>query len=270
MIWAIMPLMFLASCSQKDKVSLSEAGLPLASDVNAYVSVDTANVVTFHTDAKGIVPLWYFSDEDFAAQNDYKRTFPMKGTYTIQVKAYNKNGISDGSVAKQFIVEKDLYALYLSGSGSKTWVWDKATAGHIGCGPSGTIGLSWWSCGPNEKAGTGMYDDELTFKNDNSYTFSPGKDGLIYVNAGSGYKTSYKTGSGDYDAPCDVINSTYSFEQVGSPVYLVFPANTIASYIPNPEALTTPKFKIINISRNLLEVAIDNGGIAWHYRFIPK
>jgi hypothetical protein len=270
MIWAIMPLMFLASCSQKDKVSLSEAGIPKIADINVSITVDSLNWVTFHIENKAIVPVWYFAEDDFFAQNDYKRKFDIPGTYSVDVKVYNKNGISDGSITKTFVIEKGPFVTYLTANSSKTWVWDHKVAGYLGCGPSGTTGLGWWSAGPGDQASTGLYDDEITFKVDKSYIYNPGADGKLYVNAGSGYKTEYKTGSGDYDVPVETLTSSYKFEQSGGSVYLDFPANTMVSYIPNPEALAKPRYKILNLTANVLELVVDNGGIAWHYRFIPK
>jgi hypothetical protein len=47
-------------------------------------------------------------------------------------------------------------------------------------------------------------------------------------------------------------------------------STTMISYIPNPEAMSNPKYKILTLNANLMELAADNGGIAWHYRFKAK
>lgn len=266
----LLSLSLMVACAPEEPVTLSESGLPEVSDLNVSVSV-AENVVTFHVDNKELVPVWRFSENDYVAQNDYKRSFTLPGKYTVEIKAMNKNGISEGSVTKEFTVESTPTLTFLAGNGSKTWVWDPSVAGHFGCGPSGGDGLGWWKAAAYDKAGTGMYDDQITFSTDLKYTYSPGADGKIYVNWESGYKAEYYQGNkNDYDAPATALNTTYSFEQSGTSVYIVFPANTMLSYIPNPQALTTPKYKILTLTENLLELTVDNGGIAWHYRFVPK
>jgi len=120
--------------------------------------------------------------------------------------------MSDGSKMVEFVVEHDYVPpydpaediRYISGGSEKTWVMDKATKGHLGCGPTGTNGLEWWSANPFDKEGFSMYDNQLTFRSNGTFTFDP-VDGMIYVNAGSGYETSYKTAEEDYVAPAPVV-----------------------------------------------------------------
>ncbi len=261
---------FVTGCSADDVDHPSKSGLPNLSEMKVNITVGEMNVVTFNLENTGCVPVWIFDENDVVAENGYTRTYLDDGTYTVQVRVYNHNGMSEGSITQEFVVKDNLAIYYLAGTGNKTWVMDAGTAGHIGCGESGSNGLGWWSAGPNEKAGSGMYDDMLTFGSDLSYNFNPGPDGMIYVNEGSGYKPEYNTGNGDYDAPADVINSTYKVERRGEFLYLVFPQNVHIGYIPNPEALADPSYKILTLSENEMELVVDNGDIAWHYRFIPK
>lgn len=273
------------ACSPDDDYNHpSEANRPEMSDYNINIAIDTANNVTFSIDDPTSVPVWTFTSvtgqKTIIAQNDYVKNYPQKGDYSVEVKVYNVDGMTVGSVVQDFTVEKNYvapfarpYIAMLSGGTQKTWVWDAASQGHIGCGPSGTNGLAWWSCGPYGKDGVGMYDDRLTFSSDCSYTYDPGVGGTVYVNAGSGFKPEYSTGNGDYEAPVDPIYTYCTFEKVKQndveQLYLTFPTQTIVGYIPNPEAYTTPRFKVLNITDNVLEMVIDNGGIAWHYQFIP-
>ncbi|HEX3006778.1 MAG TPA: hypothetical protein VHO90_04085 [Bacteroidales bacterium] len=272
-LWLALSLLAYTACSPEGYDSVNVSGLPKISEASVSISV-AKEKATFHLDNKDLVPVWIFTNGDKVdriAQNDYVRSYALPGDYSVEVKLYNKNGYSDGSVTKQFKIESTPTLTYLTGSGSKTWIWDKSVAGHFGCGASGGDGLGWWKAGANEKAGTGMYDDELTFTSQMGYTFNPGPDGKIYVNKDSKYKAEYYGKDGnDYDAPCDLVTTTFKFQQDGSTVYIVLPQNTMLSYIPNPEALTNPKYKILSLTNDLLELAVDNGGIAWHYRFIPK
>lgn len=276
---AILLLLGFIACSPEKFESPVQSGVPQASDLNITISVnDTNNVVTFHCDNTKCVPIWIFSDGKLYAQNDYQATYKKAGTYSVEVKAFNNDGISDGSVVKTFVITKNYmspqekaYVKALTGSGTKTWVWDSGTDGHFGCGEPGGAGLNWWSCGANGKKGTGLYDDQITFTSDGGYTYSPGADGLLYVNAGSGYKPEYLVTAGvDYDVPSTSVTATYSLAQAGNNYYITLPAGTMMSYIPNAATLTNPNYKILSLTDNLLELVADNGSIVWHYRFIPK
>jgi hypothetical protein len=275
MTWVFLPLLSILACSPDEPESLSEGSIPKISDVNVSVSVDDKGVATFHIDKTNLAPIWYVNvgkDTVRAAYNDFQYTFNLPGNYSVDVKVYNKNGVSDGSVKKEFNVAKTKTLNFLTGGSSKTWKWDYTQKGHIGCGPSGTNGLSWWSAGANEKASTGMYDDELTFTAESKYTFDPGPDGLIYVNKDSKYKPEYYIAQGqDYDAPCTKVTTNFQFVQSGSNLFIQLEdVNTMVSYIPNPDALSMPKYKVLALNDTLLELTHDNGGIAWHYRFTPK
>jgi hypothetical protein len=65
--WAIIPLLFLVTCTTEDTINLSEYGLPKISDMDITISIDTTNQVTFHIDNTECVPIWIFSDDDRVA-----------------------------------------------------------------------------------------------------------------------------------------------------------------------------------------------------------
>lgn len=267
------------SCTPEEIETLDGAGVPKISEMQITITVADDNMVTFHLENEGFVPVWILSSTKTITQNNYQIRYKESGTYSVEVKAYNRNGVSDGSIVKEFIVEKDYvapidesaYISKLAGTGSKTWYWDFSSDGHLGCGESGSVGTNWWKANANEKVGFGLYDDSFTFSSDKSFSFNPGNDGMVYVNVASGYKPEYLLSSGnDYDAPCVVQNTTFTFEQEGENVYLVFPANTVFSYIPNPEALINPRFRILSITNSKMELVVDNGSIAWYYRLVTE
>ncbi len=279
-VLAIFALSAFVACTADNYDSPKESVLPVASGLDISISVnDTNNVVTFHCDDKACVPVWIFGDKDLVAQNDVQRSYTKAGTYTVEVKAYNRNGMSDGSVIKTFTVAKDYmspqvkaYLKSLTGGSSQIWVMDAATKGHLGCGPTGSTGLDWYSAAPNEKAAFGMYDDELTFASEGGYTYDPGADGKLFVNAGSGYKPEYLLTPGtDYDVPAQKVVTTYTFTQSGGNYYITLPVNQYLSYIPNAAALSNPQFRVLTLTDHVLELVVDDGNsIAWHYRYITK
>jgi len=186
----------------------------------------------------------------------------------------NANGISEGSVVKQFTITNsliDFAAIYnkIAGTSSKQWVWDADIAGHVACGPSGSDGTLWYSAKPNEKAAVGLYDDVLTFNSDKSYTYDPGEGGTVFVNTNCTIFKEYNNGA-DFMAPVSKQTASWTVSVEGNDLYLVFPAKTMIGYIPDDEAYNNPKFRILSLSENSMELVSDNGKIAWHFALKTK
>lgn len=275
--WALL----LSACQQNEYLTPDKTKIPKAADIAVTVDVtydeNFLSTVAFNYSAPlGTSPAFIFSSSDVVTKSQFTRTYKIAGTYSVEVKAFNSHGISEGSQMVEFIIPYDYIAPYdpsddvrlLSGGSSKTWVMDAATDGHFGCGESGGDGLNWWSASAHNKDGWSLYDNTLTFNSDMTYTFDP-VDGMIYVNTGSGYEPSYNLNDGnDYIAPAEVQNTTYSLEMDGS-IYLKFPANTLIGYVPHMDAVTNPTYRILTLTSSVLEFVVDNGSIAWHFRFIP-
>jgi|WetSurMetagenome_2_1015567.scaffolds.fasta_scaffold12911_3 hypothetical protein len=274
-IFAFMCLVLMVSCSPESFTAPSQSGLPKATDIDATITVNqTTDSVTFKLNNKGENPIWYFSDGKVSTVNGCSKVFSMAGTYSVEIKVSNANGISEGSVIKQFtinnsLIDKTIY-VKLAGSSSKVWVWDQNTAGHLGCGPTGSNGTDWYNAKPNEKASMNMYDNSFTFTTGGNYTFDPGAGGTVLVNVGCSIFKSYNTTGSDFIVPVSSQTATYQITMDGGNTYIVFPAKTLLGYVPNDNIYNTPKFRILTLTSSLLELVADNGTIAWHYRFIPK
>ncbi|MEG1616075.1 MAG: PKD domain-containing protein [Bacteroidales bacterium] len=269
-------LFLVAGCSPDSISHPSEGGIPLAADINAEILVDqTTNEVTFKINNRACNPVWIFEDGKVSTVNGLTKTFVVAGTYQVEVKISNRNGISDGSVFKEFVIENTImdftpYLKRLSGDGTKNWVWASDMKGHIGCGESGSDGLGWYSAEPGDKAAWGMYDDLFSFTNAYEYTYNPGEGGTVFVNTGCSVFSQYNTGDGqDFMAPVDPMTVGWEFVVEGNDVYLQFPEKTLLGYVPNDEIYNAPKFRVVTIKENLLELVADNGAIAWHYILQP-
>ena len=266
--------------------------LPEASSLDVVIDVDQAtNYVTFTVKNTALVPMWIFGEDkiDGKANKKYAYTgngislrIREAGTHQVEVKAYNAHGISVGSKIVEYTLDNTYrdpfdptpYMKAIAGE----WQWNSEVAGHFGCGEPGTDGTNWWSCGANEKADWSLYDDRMTFTADGVYTYNPG-DGQVYVNKDSGFKNEYNTNDGnDYIAPIDEYTTSYTIENSWNDagieeIYLVLPEGSNLSYIPNPEALTNPRWRFLETKTSAIKkkmsLVIDNGGIAWKYEFIP-
>lgn len=154
----------------------------------------------------------------------------------------------------------------LYGKTSKTWVLDSEANGHIGCGPDQSNPAGWWAAGPNEKAGFGLYDDEITFYADGKYVFNPGADGKIYINKDVTAIGSGTTQSEDYDIDWTVQESTYTLN--GD--VLTFPEGVVIGYVANNESVTNPIYVITENTEDKLVIVANFSGISWQYIYKPK
>lgn len=154
----------------------------------------------------------------------------------------------------------------LYGKTSKTWVLNSEANGHIGCGPDQSNPAGWWAAGPNEKAGFGLYDDEITFYADGKYVFNPGADGKIYINKDVTAIGSGTTQSEDYDIDWTVQESTYTLN--GD--VLTFPEGVVIGYVANNESVTNPTYVITENTEDKLVIVANFSGISWQYIYKPK
>ncbi len=98
----------ITACSPEE-FSGANGNIPQASDYadNFKVTVDqTTNYANFEfTSAPGVTPVWII-DGTYSSAYNLSKYFRKKGSYTVECKVKNANGISDGSVMKTFVVEK--------------------------------------------------------------------------------------------------------------------------------------------------------------------
>lgn len=154
----------------------------------------------------------------------------------------------------------------LYGKTSKTWVLDSEANGHLGCGPDQANAAGWWAAGPNEKAGFGLYDDEITFYADGKYVFNPGADGKIYINKDVTAIGPGTTQSEDYDIDWTVQESTYTLNGDA----LTFPEGVVIGYVANNESVTNPTYVITENTEDKLVIVANFSGISWQYIYKPK
>ena len=146
----------------------------------------------------------------------------------------------------------------------KVWVMDSSVPGHLGCGPDADNPASWWAAGPDEKAGTGLYDDEITFFSDGKYVYNPGPDGKVYVNWGvTAIGPNDTVGQTDADVAYELTETTYEFDGE----IITLPANTPMVYVPSDAMYAAPTFKVTELTETTLKVVIMNDGCYWQMIF---
>ncbi|MCH5242920.1 MAG: hypothetical protein J1F67_10980 [Muribaculaceae bacterium] len=288
-------VMFAASSCTEEKIyGLDPNGIPEAGNyvIKAEVNQETNKVSLMLTDkngnpAVGVFPVWKVYTKATPVRSTrpvYTDIVTLAGDYDIEAQVANRNGVSDGVLTGTFHIENTMvdfspYILFLTNNETKKWQIAANEQGHLGCGESGTDGLNWWSASPYDKKDWGVYENRMIFTDNGGngtgeYTFDPGESGTIYINKEitdlppySAYNTN---DDNDYCAPAEVQNTTFTISPEGNDLYLVFPQGTLMAYLPNMDQWNNPKWKIIDINKNKVELVCDNGGIAWHYLLQPE
>lgn len=294
-IFAALAASLLAFSCTPDFPSPDKGGVPSIDKITPVITVDQeTNYVTFSVQESGIVPMWIFGEETIDKNVNKKYAYTgngitlrirAAGTHVVELKVFNSNGVSLGSKTCEYTLEntyrdpfdpsKTLKAL------ANTWAWNADATGHFGCGEPGTDGLNWWSAGPHDKDGFSLYDDLMTFTVDGQYTYDP-VDGQTYVNKDSGFRADLNPNDGnDYVVPIEGFTHPFTVEQTFNDagieeLWVVLQEGDNLSYIPNPDALSNPRYKILAIKAGKqLDLVVDNGrpadqgGISWHYQFVP-
>jgi hypothetical protein len=275
-LYTLFILFAITACTSEDWTTPSENDIPAAANINATITVDQSiNQVTFSIDNEGSYPIWIFDGDEYSTVNGLTKIYSNSGTYQVEIKVGNSNGISDGSITKEFTIDNTLvdfnsFIARMAGDSSKEWVIASEEAGHISYGDSGTDGTNLYSAAANEKRGTGLYDDILTFSTDSIYTYDPGDGGTVLVNSECSVFSEYNTTGSDYTVPVEKQSSDYSFEVEGDDVFLTLPANTLFPYIPYDDSYDNPKFKIAKLTSDRMELIADNGSVAWHFILVSK
>lgn len=269
-----------------------QSQLPEASALDVVIDVDQAtNYVTFTVKNEGVVPMWIFGEdkvEDGKVSKRYSYTVNgLKlrvrdaGEHQVEVKAYNANGMSVGSKIVTYSLEntyRDPFdpAPYMKKLANR-WQWNYEVAGHFGCGSTTSVPTEWWAAGPNEKADWGIYDDVMTFTTDGKYSFDPGKDNLVYVNAGFTALGTSPDGA-DFNVEIPAYETTYKIENNWNDagieeIWLVLPEHKNLSYIPNQTIYDDPRFLVMDLTAKEVKLAAQNapngdGTISWYYNFV--
>ena len=290
----------LAACTP-NYPELSEKGLPQASELNVVIDVDQAtNYVTFSVTNPGVVPVWIFGSEQLIdgkqnknyayTGNGVKLRIREEGEHSVEVKAYNANGISVGSLLKTFTLNETYrdpfnpspYIRALSGGSRQNWVWNSTENNHFGCGPVGDP-LGWWQCPAGGKEGF-LYDDVMTFDNEGNYTYNPG-DSQAYAKGDAEYPAGHAIESDDYLFPADEKTTHYTFENEWNEagieeVYLVLDPGSILSYVAHKSIVDNPRYYVMESStasmKNKLQLMStvytpnNSEGISYYYEFVPE
>ncbi|NJY63449.1 hypothetical protein HC174_11885 [Salinimicrobium sp. CDJ15-81-2] len=224
----------------------------------------------------------------FNGQTTRKFSTPGINDYTLTIVAYGAGGTAttvtqEITVESVFSPEPEIITS-LVGDGSKTWVVDKATAGHFGVGPwsDSSVIPEWWSAGVNEKVGSADCFYSATF------TFSETENGFtLNVDAPEGAFT--KTGSLSNNLPgipAEGAEDCYDGYTGGSSSFIFVPSGTgVAPSAPSTKTAielagsntfigygaVQKEYEILELTPDVLYLRVQGTetGNAWYIRLIP-
>ena len=276
----------LAACSPDDFNGADPNGLPSLSgeDFTLVVDQEVNQIQVSYPEKDGVYPIWLFNGATYSTLNNAGWANTEAGTYTVEMKLGNRNGISQSSITKTFTFNESKvnYNNLFNRITGKEWRIDYGEVAHLACGPYGGDGTGWWSAAPEEKKDFGVYDDRITFTAETNkggtYTYNPGPDGMTYVNTGT---THWGSESADFDAPTQEQSASWYFQrgkwtdsegQVIDVDYLVLAPNTLFPYISSDEQYANPRFRIETLTASKMVLVYENegGGISWRFILTSK
>lgn len=279
---AIVFVLLLTACKPQEDVKPDLGLVPVISSSDYSIEIVGSKVI-FNFLADQVTPILYVDSKTIHTNRIDTLSFEWKGTYSVVLKEYNKAGISKDSVIIPLEIPSNDPAITsnenyqnLTGGSSKTWVWDKNTSGHLGCGESGLNWPNWYSAAPLAKDGMGLYDDELTFVLDN-----PTKVATYILNSGTGVfvntsaattmdPVTYPTApSADVLIPYTQPKQNWVITTEGGVNYMTFTNAGFPSYVCNPAGIGG-KYIILSLTATELYLQMKCSGINWYFKFIPK
>lgn len=285
---ALLTGLALTACSPDSFDGADQTKIPTVAgqDFTLEVDQEVNQIRVSYPETAGTYPIWIFNGATYSTLNNAGWSNAERGTYTVEMKLGNRNGISQGTVKKTFTFNetKANYTSLLNRISGKEWRIDNAEPAHLACGPYGGDGTGWWNAAADEKKDFGVYDDRISFTVESnkggSFTYNPGADGLTYINIGC---TKWDNGgaTADFDMPNQVQTSTFEFKrgpwtdaegQVIDVDYLVLAPNTFFPYISADSQYENPRFRIETLTASKMVLVYENeaGGISWRFILTSK
>lgn len=282
-IMGMFAALLMVSC-EPNELDKPDVGTAISADQVTITVTPGSNqfkyVVKNTTPVQGISK-WDFGNSTLGTGTEVEAYYPLPGTYTITLSIYTKAGLVTKTqqittTATDYSIFKDPVFVNLSGGvddlDGKTWVLDSLSTGHIGVGPAGSDGTSWWAANPLDKVGLGLYDDMLNF--------TLNKFVCTYTNHGKSYVKDFRASDPNYS---NVVNpgsdrivdftpapGTWFVQKSGNDQYLIL-SSTKPIYPGFDVGAVDNKYKILSLSENKLELVATGGdGNAWHYLLIPQ
>lgn len=278
LLFGALPFLF-QSCNEYDP----ELGDPPTADDARFsytASADNDNIIEFTASNSDLILKWDLGNGTTASGSDVTGTYPNAGTYTVTLTVFAKGG-SASSTQDIVIDQTDITLLNnpiynmltggTTGTGSKTWHLDSLVQGHLGVGPDPESALGpvpeYFSAGPNEKPGVGLYDDRFTFYL-NNFQFDMVNNNDVYVHnsLSADFPGSYEN-LNDYTAPyTDQLNESWVLTEGSVDTTITISGDAFIGMYSGPR-----EYRILQISDTSLwlQYGHHDGTLHWYLKLIP-
>lgn len=275
LIFSACIMMLLVAC-KKDNPQLGDA--PTLADASfTYAPLaSNANIIEFTANNPNVQCVWDFGNGTSAKGTSVSSPYPYAGTYTVKLTVFSSGGSK--STTQEITIAQDNLGLLnnpifimltggVNGPGFKTWVIDSTADGHMGVGPDPISPLGnipeWWSAGPLDKAGAGLYNDKYVFHL-NGFKFDMINFGDVYVHnsLAANFPGSFQN-LGDFTAPYnDVMNESWTLVE-GADTTITLSNNAFLGFYTGVQT-----YKILDITDSTLSLQYKHhaGGLNWYLR----
>lgn len=275
LIFSACIMMLLVAC-KKDNPQLGDA--PTLADASfTYVpSAANANIIEFTANNPNIQCVWDFGNGTTAKGASVSSPYPYAGTYTVKLTVFSSGGSK--STTQEITIAQDNLGLLnnpifimltggVNGPGYKNWVIDSTVDGHMGVGPDPISALGnipeWWSAGPLDKSGAGLYNDKYVFHL-NGFKFDMICNGDVYVHnsLAANFPGSFQN-LGDFTAPySDQMNESWTLVE-GVDTTITISNNAFIGFYTGVHT-----YKILDITDSTLSLQYKHhaGGLSWYLR----
>jgi len=275
LIFSACIMMLLFAC-KKDNPQLGDAPSLADASYTYAPSASNANIIEFTANNSKIQCVWDFGNGTTAKGAIVSSPYPYAGTYTVKLTVFASGG--SRSTSQQITIAQDNLGLLnnpifimltggVNGPGYKTWVIDSTADGHMGVGPDPISALGnipeWWSAGPLDKAGAGLYDDKYVFHL-NGFKFDMINNGNVYVHnsLAANFPGSFQN-LGDFTAPyTDQMDESWTLLETVDTTITISNNAFIGFYTG------VQTYRILDITDSTLSLQYKHhaGGLNWYLR----
>ncbi len=280
-ILVLFPVLWLVACEPQVPSGPDLDPAPKSDEVTFEMEPDqeNPNIVYFTSTSGGFKALWDFGNGQTAEGNEVKGEYPLKGVYTVTLTIFTESGQAMNTKEVEILETNPLMLddpdLNLLTGGAeqtegKTWVIDSTQLGHMGVGPTTSFTPEWWAATPNSKPGTGLYNDEYTFKLD-GFSFDMETNGDVFINGNNAgdFDGAVEAPGGDmmadWTAPDDI-----TFNLLKNDDGSMFLKITEPGFIGFYAGVHT--YQILELSENKMWLRFEdsNDDQVWYHRLITK
>lgn len=271
------------SCNKEDELpTIGDPPSEADAQFTYMASAASANVIEFTAANTSLDASWNFGNGSTATGGEVTASYPFEGTYTVTLTVQNSGGSASSTqdivIAQddQGLIDNPLFDL-LTGGSTQVWIIDSAGEDHFGVGPNPIQGggnfPEWYSAGPLEKVGGGMYDDRYTFKAQ-GFGFDMITNGNVYVNsAHAGIAPFDDTTAvivGDYMAQFpDQLNSTWTLN-MGTDTTLTIGGDAFLGYWAGTRTYQVIRLTSEELFLRYVDTQASDPELAWYIRLVPE